>query len=242
MENFIDTPTSQTWERVYGLYDKVLIVKSKKMKGDKEKQLKDLDYWYQEELPVAIKGRKERHVTHEELCKLMKWKLMRGKFRPRLEQMVQSNSEEDVKAASLKGFKELPNLSNAIKALTVLKAIGPATASAVLAAGAPDKAAFMADESMLAIPELAPLQYTLPFYNQYMDYVTTITKKLNKDQEGDRIKWTPHKVELTLWTYQMAKTLCPELLPDAEDDSTTQKRKKVSENGKKDDKTKKLKT
>ncbi|OWF45482.1 hypothetical protein KP79_PYT06269 [Mizuhopecten yessoensis] len=166
----------------------------------------------------------------------------RGKFRPRLEQMVQSNSEEDVKAASLKGFKELPNLSNAIKALTVLKAIGPATASAVLAAGAPDKAAFMADESMLAIPELAPLQYTLPFYNQYMDYVTTITKKLNKDQEGDRIKWTPHKVELTLWTYQMAKTLCPELLPDAEDDSTTQKRKKVSENGKKDDKTKKLKT
>ncbi|XP_033742122.1 uncharacterized protein LOC117328725 isoform X2 [Pecten maximus] len=240
MENFIDHPTSQTWGEVYGLYNKVLIVKSKIMKPDKGKQLTQLDHWYQEELPGAIKARKERYVTHEELCKLMKWKLTRGKFRPRLEQMVQSNSEEEVEAASRKAFKELPNLPNAIKALTVLKAIGPATASAVLAAGAPDKAAFMADESMLAIPGLAPLQYTLPFYNEFMDHVKSITKKLNKDQD-DGIKWTQHKVELTLWTYQMAKTLCPELL-DVKDNSTTAKRKKVSENGKTDDKVKKLKT
>jgi hypothetical protein len=55
--------------------------------------------------------------------------LQRGKFRPRLEQMVQSNSEEDVLNASKKAFKLLPNLSAAIQALTVLKAIGPATAS-----------------------------------------------------------------------------------------------------------------
>jgi hypothetical protein len=43
--------------------------------------------------------------------------------------MVQSNSEEDVLNASKKAFKLLPNLSAAIQALTVLKAIGPATAS-----------------------------------------------------------------------------------------------------------------
>ena len=55
--------------------------------------------------------------------------LQRGKFRPRLEQMVQSNSEEDVLNASKKAFKLLPNLSAAIQAMTVLKAIGPATAS-----------------------------------------------------------------------------------------------------------------
>ncbi|XP_060073052.1 uncharacterized protein LOC132552877 [Ylistrum balloti] len=240
MENFTDNPTSQTWETVYGLYNKVLVAKSKNMKADKAKQLKELDKWYQEELSATIKGRKDRYVTHEELCKLMKWKLTRGKFRPRLEQMVQSNSEAEVEAASRKAFKELPNLPNAIKALTVLKAIGPATASAVLAVGAPDMAAFMADESMLAIPGLAPLQYTLPFYNQFMDHVKSITKTLNKDQQ-EGTKWTPHKVELTLWTYQIATNLCPELLAGIEDDSTTTKRKTLTEN-RKTNIVKKLKT
>lgn len=143
--------------------------------------------------------------------------------------MVQTNSEEDVKTASVKAFKALPNVPNAIKALTVLKAIGPATASGVLAAGAPDKAAFMADESMLAIPGLAPLQYTLPAYTQYMDQVTTITKQLNKSPDGAGFKWTPHKVELTLWTYHLAKSLCPDLLSDMTDASPTVKRKSVSE-------------
>lgn len=39
------------------------------------------------------------------------------------------NSEEDVKAASTKAFKALPDISAAISALTVLRAVGPATAS-----------------------------------------------------------------------------------------------------------------
>jgi len=52
--------------------------------------------------------------------------------------------------------------------------------SAVLAAGAPEHAAFMADESMLALPGLKPLAYTLGFYNQYMDHVKGIVKQLNK--------------------------------------------------------------
>lgn len=53
----------------------------------------------------------------------------RGKFRPRLTELVQANSEEDVKSASIKAFKALPDIPAAIQALTVLKAVGPATAS-----------------------------------------------------------------------------------------------------------------
>ncbi|KAK3090723.1 hypothetical protein FSP39_014102 [Pinctada imbricata] len=108
----------------------------------------------------------------------MKWKLSRGKFRPRLQQLVESNSEEEVESASKKAFKKLPNLKSAISELTVLKAVGPATASAVLAAGSPKHAAFMADESMLALPGLQPLQYTLNFYMSYMEQVKAITKRL----------------------------------------------------------------
>jgi hypothetical protein len=46
--------------------------------------------------------------------------------------MVATNSEEDVKNASVKAFQALPDISAAIQALTVLKAVGPATASGKL--------------------------------------------------------------------------------------------------------------
>lgn len=51
-----------------------------------------------------------------------------------------------MKSASQKAFESLPNVSKAVSALTVLKGVGPATASAVLAAYAPDVAPFMSDE------------------------------------------------------------------------------------------------
>lgn len=54
------------------------------------------------------------------------------------------------------------------------------TIVAVLTAGAPDQAAFMADESMQALPGLMPLQYTLGFYLQYMDQIKQILKILQK--------------------------------------------------------------
>ena len=143
--------------------------------------------------------------------------------------MVESNPEELVVSASKKAFNCIPNLKKAIEELTVLKAVGPATASgklfdyrretltknvwyicndvkfpylivnlienclwwnfqcifflyflAVLAAGAPEHAAFMADESMQALPGLQPLQYTVGFYLQYMDKIKPILKILQK--------------------------------------------------------------
>lgn len=51
-----------------------------------------------------------------------------------------------MKSASQKAFESLPDVSKAVSALTVLKGVGPATASAVLAAYAPDVAPFMSDE------------------------------------------------------------------------------------------------
>jgi hypothetical protein len=59
---------------------------------------------------------------------------------------VKSLGEAVVESASRKAFAALPDLSKAIAELTVLKGIGPATASAVLAAYAPDVAPFMSDE------------------------------------------------------------------------------------------------
>lgn len=66
--------------------------------------------------------------------------------RPRLLDFVSSLDESSVESASRKAFKSLPDLKKATSELTVLKGVGPATASAVLAAYAPDVAPFMSDE------------------------------------------------------------------------------------------------
>lgn len=59
---------------------------------------------------------------------------------------VSSLDEELVKSSSQKAFQSLPDISKAISELSKLKGVGPATASAVLAAYAPDVAPFMSDE------------------------------------------------------------------------------------------------
>lgn len=59
--------------------------------------------------------------------------------------------------------------------------------TAVLAAGAPDKVAFMADESMSALPGMQPLQYTLPFFLSYMEEINRVVKRLNKGENNSVI-------------------------------------------------------
>nr|CAN60405.1 hypothetical protein VITISV_034137 [Vitis vinifera] len=100
-------------------------------------------------LPALIRQRNPNpYITTSELSKLMQWKLTRGKWRPRLLDFVSSLDEALVKSASQKAFQSLPDISKAISELTVLKGVGPATASALLAAYAPDVAPFMSDEEL----------------------------------------------------------------------------------------------
>ncbi|XP_029933998.1 uncharacterized protein LOC115378023 [Myripristis murdjan] len=199
------------WRKVYDGYWEVVEAKSTGQ-GKKSGKLLALDKWYQEELPVAIGSRPDRHVTLSELVKLMEWKLTRGKFRPRLQQLVASNSEETVEKCSRKAFSLLPDMRAAIAELSSLKALGPATASAVLAAGAPEQAAFMSDEAVESVPGLKPIQYTAKHYALYLDKVVERTKTLNKvDPQQD---WTPHRVELCLWAWAVANQQQLPLLED----------------------------
>ncbi|XP_039991823.1 uncharacterized protein zgc:112496 [Xiphias gladius] len=188
-----------TWRSVYEKYWDVVEAKAK---GKKPGKLLNLDKWYQEELPILISSRPDKHVTLSELVKLMEWKLTRGKFRPRLQQLVASNSEDTVEKCSRKAFSLLPDVQAAIAELSSLKGVGPATASAVLAAGAPEQTAFMSDEAMESVPGLKPIQYTAKHYALYLGKMVERTEKLNKvDRQQD---WTPHRLELCLWALTIA--------------------------------------
>lgn len=114
--------------------------------------LVSLDDFYTNELPILIKQRNPNpHITTPELSKLMQWKLTRGKWRPRLLDFVSSLDDDVVKSASQKAFQAFPDVSKAVSELTVLKGVGPATASAILAAYAPDIAPFMSDEVKIQV-------------------------------------------------------------------------------------------
>ncbi|XP_063285108.1 uncharacterized protein LOC134571007 [Pelobates fuscus] len=199
---------TEKWLKVSNVYWDVVSAK-----GVKQKKLLVLDKWYQEELPSSVASRPQKFLYLEELIKLMEWKLLRGKFRPRLQQLVSTNPAETVESCTRKAFQLLPDVSGAINELCQLKAIGPATASAILAAGSPELTAFMADEAVESIPGLVPIQYTLKHYLRFLEALCQKATTLGK-ASGET--WTPHRVELCLWVWKVAQKLCPDVLESLE--------------------------
>lgn len=85
-------------------------------------------------------------------------------FRPRLLDFVSSLDDAVVQSASQKAFENLPDISKAVSELIVLKGVGPATASAVLAAFAPHLTPFMSDEVNLQFIRSLILIYCYFYY------------------------------------------------------------------------------
>ncbi|KAM7266432.1 hypothetical protein ACFE04_004329 [Oxalis oulophora] len=189
--------------------------------------LVSLDDFYRNELPCLIRQRNPNpYITTTDLSKLMQWKLTRGKFRPRLLDFVKSLDDSLVKSASEKAFQSLPdNLSKAVSELTVLKGVGPATASAVLAAYAPEIAPFMSDEAMQAALGHSK-DYTLKQYLILADKLQTKAKELNSKGGA----FSPSDVERALWSsFVGAKLLAAKSTQDLK--STTSKNNKRKRKG-----------
>lgn len=117
------------------------------------------------------------------LTKLSPFLLQRGKFYPQLSYLVKVNTPRAVMAETKKAFKKLPNLEQAITALSNLKGVGTTMASALLAAASPENAPFMADECLMAIPEIEGIDYTTKEYLKFVQHIQNTVQRLNKQSK-----------------------------------------------------------
>merc|ERR1719204_1800984 len=221
--HFFMSGTTKQFDFVLTKYQDALRAKADS-KNSKSEVLLKLDKWYQNELPKKIKSRgKEAHLTHEEIVQHIKWKLARGKFRPRLKDLIQMNTPRVVMQETKKAFRasdKRKDIEAAVSALSNLKGVGPAMASAVLAAMAPDLAPFMADELLLSMPEVEGIDYTMQEYMKLVEKTEECVDRLNA-QGGD---WNPHKVEMAVWTYYILRELKPEVLEELPEADSGNKR------------------
>jgi len=195
-----------------GLWKEALSSYSSRIESLNKPNLLSLDDFYRNQLPPVLHQRNPNpYITTAELSKLMQWKLTRGKWRPRLLDFVSSLDEAAVNSASSKAFQSLPDVSKAVSELTVLKGVGPATASAVLAAYAPDLAPFMSDEAMEAALGNSK-DYSLKQYLLFADKLQTKAKELSSECDS----FSPSDVERALWSSAIgAKLLASHSDPDS---------------------------
>ncbi|PPJ61208.1 hypothetical protein CBER1_10287 [Cercospora berteroae] len=104
-------------------------------------------------IPQAVSDRRrdgKPTLEQSEVAALVDWKLSHGTFRPKLQQLVQSNSPDLVRTTTSSAFAKYDGTVESAKScltdLCVLKGIGPATASLLLSVAFPDSAPFFSDE------------------------------------------------------------------------------------------------
>uniref|UniRef100_A0A182JI50 Uncharacterized protein n=2 Tax=Anopheles atroparvus TaxID=41427 RepID=A0A182JI50_ANOAO len=184
---FFQHGNSAQFEYVLGLYKQALKLKAETRGNDrKAEKLMRLEEWYQNELPKLIKKRgRDAHLLHEELVQTMEWKQTRGKFYPQLSYLIKINTPRAVVMETKKAFRKLPNLEQALNALSNLKGVGITMASALLAAAAPESAPFMADECLMAIPDIEGIDYTAKEYLKFVKHIQQTMERLNLEVESN---------------------------------------------------------
>ena len=162
-------------------------------------RLPELDAWYRNELPGAIAARDRAHVTHAELVKLTEWKMARGVWRAPNLVLVRGNDARVVEKTSAEALAKAPHPTAPIKTLATLAGVGPATASAVTAAYAPDVYPFFDELVAAQLPELGKVAWTLGYYAKYATALRERATKLDGD-------WTPAALERAMWALVGGKT------------------------------------
>ena len=178
--------SAKRWQSALDSYERVV-------EAQKVAALPDLDRWYRETLPKNIAARKAAHVTLDELTKLTQWKMARGVWRARNLALVKGNEPALVVTTSKTALALIPHPTAPISELAELAGVGPATASGVAAAAAPEVYPFFDELVADQIPALGKVAFTLPFYARYSEAIREKARELGSG-------WTPVTVERALWS------------------------------------------
>ena len=174
-----------SWQTALGTYDTGIA-------GQGSKRLPTLDSWYREELPSTIQSRQPSLLKLDELVKLTEWKMARGVWRQRNLILVRSNAPDLVEKTSQDALSSIPDAKRPISILSRLSGVGPATASAVAAAAAPDIYPFFDDLVAAQIDGVGKIAFTSAFYGRYSEAIRDRAGRLGAG-------WTPAMVERALW-------------------------------------------
>lgn len=166
-------------------------------------RLVELDTWYREEFPAALSARTPTSLEHDELIAVTEWKMKRGVWRARNLGLVRGNDPAEVAARGAEAFAALPDPRRPITRLTQLAGVGPATASAVLAAVRPEIFPFFDELIAEQIPDLGLVVFTAGYYARYAEQLRARAEALNAPGQA----WTAHTVGQALWAESGGKVV-----------------------------------
>ena len=166
-------------------------------------RLDDLDHWYHGELPRLLAERVPPQMFSSELVRVTEWKMKRGLFRGRNLFLVKSNDPDVVARTTAEAFALVPHLRKPVSRICDLAGVGPATASAVLAALRPDLYPFFDEAVAEAIPGLGKAAFTLVYYEKYQGRLRDRARELSVVCTD--VAWTAHLVGVALWAASAKK-------------------------------------
>ncbi|MCC7052078.1 MAG: hypothetical protein IT355_02345 [Gemmatimonadaceae bacterium] len=187
-----ESDDERAWRRALESYPQVIAAQG-------VPKLPALDTWYREELPLVFTDRRLPFVTLAELVQVTEWKMYRGVWRAPNLVRVKANDPDLVVETMVRAMSHCPQPTKPVGEIAKLDGVGPATASAVLAALMPHVYPFFDELVAAQVPELGVVKWTLGYYAQYAEQLRTRATAL-----GDG--WTAAMVERALWAVVGGKT------------------------------------
>ena len=185
MTDLWGTSVAAAWQAALDRYPAVVA-------GQDVAALLQLDQWYRDELPGRLMARSTPHATLAELVHVTEWKMYRGVWRAPNLVRVKRNDADLVRATTARALALVPHPTKPITEIATLDGVGPATASAIMAASAPSTYPFFDELVAAQIPSLGPVAWTLGYYAKYAEALRMRAGELGSS-------WTPVMLERALW-------------------------------------------
>lgn len=195
-----NNPSCEAWRETVNQYEALLLAHA-------VNQLPEIDAWYRGELPGILATRKTPYVTKDEFLEILRWKMKRGDWREYNRIRIANTDARTVKTAAQNGLNaardlapDVPTASQEyklpVRLICELDGVGPATASAVLAAYRPDLYPFFDEWIARQIEGLGKVAFTPSYYWKYADAIRGKAREL---QAKCGNTWNAQEVGQALW-------------------------------------------